>query len=524
MVLAFFAWIPFILQSLAVMAISTGIALLLRKKLEGPKPAGKEAFQLPTAEEGRPFPVIAGKRKVKSPNAVSPIFYLWAKAKKVGGGGFTKQYTAAYYYFIGLHLGVCQADIDGIKQFGLGDTCLWPTLDDPTSEAADGQTTLSINAYECWGGYKRGGGVKGTIGIQYGDAAQTLDSYLSTHLGSDQPAYRGFTGAIFKGLYIGTQPVIRNPWFLSKRTDKLSDGSAQWYSAKANIGDDNLNAIHWLRELLTSTWIGLGKSTSLLDSTNWEAAADTCYSEGYGVSIVWDAPGEDVESMVQQIEELIDGKVYVDPSDGKIKIGLIRADYDVGSLETFDEADFWPEIMATSSPGQVPSRTVVLFHDRLTGKSRPASEPDIALLARQGAHPNIDTRDYAGLICDETLAGTVAAREQQQASAMPKRFTLHALRTMAHLHETSVIKISYPELNIASMVVRVVTIDRGQLDDGECLLEVVEDVFGTAYTTYATAPSEGASTAAETLGDRYLYENEVAEAAASVTSTETGPY
>jgi hypothetical protein len=121
------------------------------------------------------------------------------------------------------------------------------------------------------------------------------------------------------------------------------------------------------------------------------------------------------------------------------------------------------------------------------------------------------------------LANTIAARIQQQISAMPKRLTLHALRTMAHLHETSVIEFAYPELNIASMIVRVVTIDRGSLTEGDCILDVVEDVFGQAYTSYGTPPAAGTGPPTETITDRPLDEGTI-EADGTAVATETGPY
>ncbi len=238
---------------------------------------------------------------------------------------------------------------------------------------------------------------------------------------------------------------------------------------------------------------------------------------------MWDSASDDVEGLVQQIEAILDGKVYVDPATGKFEIGLVRADYDPEELEAFDEGDFWVEQMPTSSPGKVPSKTIVHWHDRVACQSRPAVDDDIALLTRQGGRPVVQEFDYAAFVCSGELAGQIAAREQQQVSAMPKRLTLRALRTMTHLHETSVVKISYPALNIASMIVRVVTIDRGSLTDGGCVLEVVEDVFGQAYTTYAPPPAPGAAAAGESI--RTVPRPTTAlQIVFTTSSTENGPY
>ncbi len=486
------------------MAIGTGIALLTKKSgsERGPKPAGKDAFQLPTAEEGRSLPVLFGTRRIRGVNAVSPLLDWLTVAIRTRVNH--KRVTSGWAYYIGLHMGVCHANIDGIKQIWFAETCVWPTLDDPSAEAADGQTTATVDAQDCWGGTDREGGVSGTINIQYGGSAQTLDSYLESKLGSGQPAYRGFTGLVLvHQFYIGTHHVLRPPSVLAKRTDiKHSDGSAIWYAAKAAVGaDGDLNGVHILYELIFDAVIGLGKDVSLLGDS-FTAAADTCYTEGYGLSCVWDWAPDDIASMIEQIEQIIDGKVYMDPSTGKFEIGLVRNDYDAGSLTEYGPDDFWIDAAAFSSTGTVPSKTIVHWHDRTTLNSRPATDDDIALLARQGGNEVVQEFDYSAFVCSGTLANTIAARDQTTVSAMPKRYTLRALRTMADLYETAVIKIAYPALNITSMIVRVLNIDRGSLASGECIIDVVEDVFGQSYTVYGSPPSEGVSTPAETVTDR----------------------
>jgi hypothetical protein len=64
-----------IVVSLALMAIS--YALSPRPKLEPPKAAGLDDFDLPTAEEGRPIPVVFGTVLLRGPNVV------WAGDLKV---------------------------------------------------------------------------------------------------------------------------------------------------------------------------------------------------------------------------------------------------------------------------------------------------------------------------------------------------------------------------------------------------------------------------------------------------------
>lgn len=517
-ILALMGWDDVLIYMLIV-AASIAVSYATAKHPKGVEAAGASKFELPTAEENRPPSVVWGTRKVTSPNYISPILRFQAIKKKHGHG--SARTTVAYYYKVSLHLAVAQAHLDGIIQIGVADTCLWPTLNDPTVYAAAGQTSATISASDCWGGYEREGGVGGSLNIQYGGDSQTTDAYLAAVL-ADQPAYRGFTGVVLKRMYIGTQAVIKPWWFVCRRRLLLSDGEAMWRITKAPIGTHDLNAICVLYEILTSAVIGMGLAATRIGSS-FTDAADLCYTEGYGVSAIWDWSPDTIHDMIGGIEQVIDGKLYLDPATGKFEIGLVRADYDPEDLESFDESDFWVESMAGSSPGLVPSVTRVLWYDRDTDQSRPAYARDLALLARQGGSPIVQELDLAAWVCDGDLAQQIADREQQQISCMPRTLVIRALRTMSHLHETSAVRITYAALNLTAVVFRVGTIDRGSLLEGECAITLIEDVFGAVYVTQAVPPGAGTAKAAETTTDEDIDDGTL-EAAASVASSETGPY
>jgi len=71
-----------IVQIVIAMAVSYGLSYAFKKTASQMKPEGKEGFDLPTAEEDRPYPVVWGCRRVQSPNAISPILEFHAKKKK----------------------------------------------------------------------------------------------------------------------------------------------------------------------------------------------------------------------------------------------------------------------------------------------------------------------------------------------------------------------------------------------------------------------------------------------------------
>jgi hypothetical protein len=58
------------LAYIAVLLIATYVAYALAPKPPQPKPASLEDFDIPTAEEGRPLPMIFGTVLVRGPNVI----------------------------------------------------------------------------------------------------------------------------------------------------------------------------------------------------------------------------------------------------------------------------------------------------------------------------------------------------------------------------------------------------------------------------------------------------------------------
>lgn len=73
------------LAYIAVLIISTFVAIALAPKPPKPKPASLSDFDIPTADQGRPIPIVFGTKLVTGPNVV---WYgdLSTKAIKQSGG------------------------------------------------------------------------------------------------------------------------------------------------------------------------------------------------------------------------------------------------------------------------------------------------------------------------------------------------------------------------------------------------------------------------------------------------------
>jgi len=474
-------------------AIAWAIGEATKKKPKLPS-AQPSKFELPDIEEGRSYGVIFGTPKfIMNPTVAwwgdlstraivrHYTYNQWGNNKRV-------YYTVGYHYSAGIHFKLCHGPIDGVKQMRVGEKVVWPNADDPMELAADGVTTINIDEPYLFGGEESEGGIVGDIDIQYGGAAQTVNSYLSSKLGSDISASRGIVSVIFKSVDLGTSPYPK-PWsFLAKRTQILDDGTPQWYLAKADISGD-LNAAHVLRECYTCTRWGLGNSASLIDSVAWTAAADTLYTEGFGVSRHWYDENESIEDLIKDILETIDGKIYQDPETGLFVLKLARDDYVVGSLEAFDESDIESvEGFIRPAYGEIPDIVRIGITDVLNNTTTSIPDHDIAVMDIQGGKSIISKRDFFA-VTKPALGGKIAARERQQVTSMLAMMTIKGKRTMAHLRPFSVVKISYAPLGIVQLVVRVMDADYGTLQNGIVKFNCVEDVFAMGVAIFSQPPS-----------------------------------
>lgn len=77
---------PMFVAYLIITIISVAVSYALRPKPITPKPAELTDFDIPTADGGRPIPVIFGHVRVKSPNVVWFGDLMYQKIKRKTGG------------------------------------------------------------------------------------------------------------------------------------------------------------------------------------------------------------------------------------------------------------------------------------------------------------------------------------------------------------------------------------------------------------------------------------------------------
>lgn len=241
----------------------------------------------------------------------------------------------------------------------------------------------------------------------------------------------------------------------------------------------DMNPIHMFRWLLTRTETHAEINTDLIGDS-FATDAQTLYDELFGLSFFFSGKPEDLK---KEIERHIDGAMFFDPSTGKFETKLIRDDYVVGSLYTFNKSNVkdWGDDINRDLDAELPNRLVVKYRrqaDNSNASVAATNEEDIS--ARAGTYRTVE-RSYHG-IRDATLAAQVAERDLRAISSPRWSGTIKVPYAPLGLNRGSAFILTNSDYGINAIVCRVVEIiratDKGELTE----IQFSEDVFSLGST------------------------------------------
>lgn len=457
---------------------------LLRPKprLENKRPAGLGDFRFPTAELGRPVPLVWGTCLVEGPNVV---WYGDIRQKAIKQGVKTglfssKRVKVGYRYSVGIQFGIC-------RSLGL-DVTLKRILVAEKEVFAGTQATegaISINKPKLFGGDDLGtGGVVGTVRWYTGGPAQTPSAYLAPFqgnpLGIDQPRYPGTCQAVLERVYVGNSTQI-DPWAFE--VERIPNGLGLAGGGRVNTSDANpLNVAYELFTMAEADG-GPGFDPSEIDVAGWTTAANTLTTEGNGFSMVLDSKVEWYD-VVEEIERQINGIISLDHVTGKWRVKLIRADYDINTVPEITAAN----LIETKDYGQA-SWFDTTNQVRVEFQNRENKYQDDQAVAQDSG--NYQAQGFGGVLTgrtvptsvrypgvkNRTLANELAWRDLRTVSRPFGKGTVVVDRTLYETKIGDVLAWTNAQLGLTKFPVRVQRIDHGELRDGRITLDVVEDVF-----------------------------------------------
>jgi hypothetical protein len=458
--------------------VSTIVSIALAPKPKAPTAAALEDFDFPTAEEGRPIPVVFGTVDIQGANCLWTGDLTIKPIKK--RSGFSKS-TVGYKYSMGFHLGLCHGPVDAITRLEWGEKVVW-------SGNVTASGNIPVNNTGLWGGDKRGGGVSGVFNVMMGEPDQDGSLYLASRQGTGidlyPVAYRGFLGIVWEGGYIGTQEQVR---ILKWRVRRALKGwnTDVWYPERALIDGTHMNPAHVCYQIMTDPEWGMGSPIAFLNDSVWKAAADLFYEEGFGLSMMW-TQQVTIEEFLQQMLDHIAASIAFRPGTGMFELTPIRGDYDPDDLITLDPSDIKELIdYQRQGWGETVNEVTLVYTDPETGEDTAISAHD---LGNQDAQQRrVPTTVERRGIRQHDIAEQVVARELASRVTPLGRGKIIANRNGWMLPYNGLFKLTWPERQIYNVPHRVLSIDRGTIESNELEIDIIEDIFGYelgAYLSY----------------------------------------
>ena len=392
-----------------------------------------------------------------------------------------KKQVIGYKYYMTMHMGICRGEVDSILEIKAGDRTAWEGLLKDSGE-------FLINEPDLFGGEKAEGGIDGTAELLLGRKDQKVSDKIKGWLGGIVPDFRGCTTLFFDGLVCAMSAYPKAWKIKAHRSLKGWEDDNVWYPEKCRIpievtlksGEPDyivcMNPAHILYQLCTDSIWGRGIPRELMDDEAWRYAADTLFSEEFGLCIAW-RRSDNLDVFAQTIVDHIGATIYVDKRTGKMRLKLMRGDYNPEDIPLFDKDSGLLGIsnMTVSSGDGVVNEVIVTYHDPITNQDASVREQNIASIQVSNANNSV-TKTYIGVPTPE-LAKRLAKRDLRLSTTPLKVFSITADRRAWHVQPGDVIKLKDDSRDQGEIFIRVGAVKDGTLTDGKIEIEAVEDVF-----------------------------------------------
>lgn len=423
------------------------------------------------------------------------------------GSKGSKKTTIGYRYSWDFQCGLGRGPVDELVEISADEKIVFA--------AKSGEVTTSTSFYidkgNLFGGDDVGGegGIRGTFEIAMGEPEQLPTNAVKNLLGGLVPGFRGMVTTFFSGA-ISTFSASPKPWkFRVRRTEKGWDGDV-WYPEKVTItlsntgaeisNSDDLNSeqlenlrtikamnpAHILIEAAINRDWGRGTSFDDIDEQSYKDAANQLYNEKFGLCFRYNRQ-DDLDTFVQQILDHIGAAQWADMESGKLKIKLIRDDYNPDDLNLFTYDNGIIEIQDDdSTTGEnAPNEIVVTYRDPVTNSQGEVRAQNLGAIQDVGLISN--TTDYPAIPTHD-LAARVAQRDLDLSSATLSRLVIIFDRRGRAITPAGVFRITVPERGINNMILRAAKIE--EQDNGSLKITAVQDVFALPSTSYSSGQQD----------------------------------
>lgn len=525
-----------------VLLITVGFQVLsgLLARPARPKPEDRPRF--PTNEGATPIPVAFGEVLITGPHIMDWFDYQPIAIKKRNPATFfITSLTIGYEYYVGMVFGLCWDDDLGVGGAVLTGIYIdtkraWDTPDIgfPSEQGASNifhqLDPTYINRPTLFGAEKQEGGCRANLCFYSGrdlsappiNQPLIADPYWAAQRGVALPHYKD----IARLIWYGPSQGVAVPYSGGKRSGYIGNSATLWplaiklsrwplhvsafgEIAHVSAGDGTLpggltyrhaNGVECIYELLINPHYGKGIDPDEIEFDDFQGSAITIAAEEWGFSYLW-TQASPVEEMISEVLRYINGVLWTDMLSGKIRLKLIRADYDASLLPILDNSDLIEiESYRVGSWEDTYNLVTVTFPDHSTTDFKTESVEWINQANRDLQGVARPTEIHFEGCPTRHLAMRLAEREGRALSLPPIELTAKVDRKQHDWHPGKVFKWSWPEQGINEIVMRVTTMKLGTILDGAITISAVRDVFATGIGiasqpggTIWTNPLDGAA-------------------------------
>jgi hypothetical protein len=437
-----------------------------------PSPPTPANIQLPQVGEGSPVPLIYGRCRIRQP------ILVWQGNNLIPDGGETRStYALDMLLVIGIPFNGGRATFSfggsgGIYAGDIRVGTLVGTSPGPqafiSNLGAPFPNNLSIVGIMYDGSPTQN--VNDGAGDASGHSARSrmVASGIDVHF---IPGYRGMM-CVCGNFDIGADPQVPS---LSFDCVSLSTGTASDLGHSLTSDADPAAVIY---DLLTSPWGKLGIPTSKIDLTSFQAASLTLFNEGHGYSRAIER-AEDAGTIIADILRQIDGLYYEEPTTGQVVLKLVRKDYDPEALDDINPNNAQP---AGSAWYQVQGWSETINQVRVSFPDRIQAYSTATVTAQNMANYKIQQKlrplelSFEGCTGPD-LAKTIASRELAVVSQPSVKVRVIVNRSFYQKRPGDVVTLTWPELGVSKMIMRIVQVSLGQLHKGEIAIDMMRDIF-----------------------------------------------
>lgn len=355
---------------------------------------------------------------------------------------------------------------------------------------------VTLDAAGLLGGDDYNGGVYGPMRVHPGRGTNGPDALMTTRdgdlSGASTPDWRHYAYLVFDNTWIGNTPTLPP---LHAVVQRVPAAPLPWgiISGAAGDAEGDANGAHILWELLTNPETGAGWPVEALDQASFNDAAEWVRGigeDGFGMSFAVDRRTP-ADTLIADIERVLDASLYDDPTTGKRCLWLHRAPgdarYGTAGILTLDRSAVAPGgcTYTEPQPAALVNEVRVKYVDRARGyRDAVVVATNLALQQAMGRTESV-TIDMIGL-SNERMAKRVVARELRALTTPLARVRLVCNRRPMGLHRGRQFRFDprglVPGVPLDApddvvRVMRVTELTRGAPDAPEVTIEAIDDVY-----------------------------------------------